>query len=46
MEDESTFRIKNEEDQRRYIDQKMVGIEQKLKGDEKNQLDREKRLMG
>lgn len=45
LEDEAKYRSKNEEDIRRYIENKMIGTHEKLKGDEKMQMEREKRLL-
>jgi hypothetical protein len=45
MEDENQYRIKNEEEIRKYLETRVVGIMEKLKNDEKMSLKREKRLM-
>ena len=45
LEDESIFRAKNEEDNRKFIEAKLQGMFEKLKNEEKNALEREKRLM-
>ena len=45
IEDESQFRVKNEEDTRRYFENKFIGLTEKIKNDEKMSLEREKRLM-
>ena len=45
LEDESAFRLKNEDDLRNWFEQKVASIHQKLKNEEKMSLDREKKIM-
>lgn len=45
IEEDSRFRTKNEEDLRMYVDQKVEGLDDKLRTEERSQLEREKRLM-
>lgn len=45
IEDDSMFRVKNEEDTRRYFENKIISISEKMKNEEKMSLEREKRLM-
>lgn len=45
LEDESAFRLKNEDDLRSWFEQKVASIHQKLKNEEKMALDREKKMM-
>ena len=45
LEDECLFRMKNEEDTRKYFDSKFISLAEKLKSEEKQSLEREKRLM-
>lgn len=45
IEEESRYRNKNEEDLRLYADQKIEALEDKMKSEERTQLEREKRLM-
>lgn len=45
LEDESAFRLKNEDDLREWFEQKVSSIHQKLKNEEKMSLDREKKIM-
>lgn len=43
---ETEFRIKNEEDFRKFVETKFNSIFDQLKSDEKMSLEREKRMMG
>ena len=45
LEDEQQFRLRNEEDQKRYFENKFVGLLEKMKSEEKLSLEREKRLI-
>jgi hypothetical protein len=45
LEDEQLFRVKNEEDTKRYFENKLLGLQEKMKNEEKISLEREKRLM-
>jgi hypothetical protein len=45
IEDESVFRVRNEEDTRKYFENKILSIGEKMKTEEKFSLEREKRLM-
>ena len=45
IEDEGMFRLKNEEDTRKYFENKIIAISEKMKNEEKMGLEREKRLM-
>ena len=45
LEDEQSFRVKNEEDTKRYYENKFIGLQEKMKNEEKLSLEREKRLM-
>lgn len=45
IEDEQSFRQKNEEEQRKYFDSKITSLKDKISYEEKMSLEREKRLM-
>lgn len=45
LEDENMFRVQNEEDLKRYMENKFISMGEKMKADEKLILEREKRLM-
>lgn len=45
LDDEQQFRIKNEEDIKRYFENKFIAMSEKSKNEEKLSLEREKRLM-
>ena len=45
LDEEQQFRARNEEDTRRYHENKLVALQEKMKQDEKMQLEREKRIM-
>ena len=45
IEDEAVFRMKNEEDIRKYFENKFIGFHEKFKNEEKMSLEREKRLI-
>ena len=46
IDDETANRIKLEEDILRYLDEKVSGMKEKLKQDEKTSLEREKKMLG
>jgi len=45
IDDEAGFRSKNEEDTRKYLETRLLGMQEKLKGEEKMALERERRMM-
>jgi len=45
IDDEMVYRSKNEEETRKYLEVRVIGIQEKLKSEEKNFLEREKKMM-
>lgn len=45
IDDETAFRVKNEDDLRTWFEQKVNGLSERMKNEEKQQLERERKLI-
>lgn len=45
LEEEQMFRLRNEEELRKFFETKLIGVVEKVKNEERTNIEREKRIM-